>query len=165
MATPVLKIDRAETADLDELRERLKTASALGYYYVALLGLRTYEPLRIAATVRKGLAVSSIARLQRNSSLPAATIAEIAQISPRTLARRKKTGKLDPDESDRLMRVSRVIGRALELFEGNRTAASAWLSSAQAGLGGVAPLELSRTDVGAREVDNLIGRLEHGIPA
>ena len=165
MATKrAIKSARGQTADVTELWARIREGAPSGYYCVALLGLRNYEPLRIAATVEKGLAYSTLLRLERNSTLPAATIAESAQISPRTLARRKKSGKLEPDESDRLVRVSRIIARAMELFEGDTAATRVWLSSRQAALGGAVPLEFAKTDVGAREVDNLIGRLEHGIP-
>ncbi|HXG69795.1 MAG TPA: antitoxin Xre/MbcA/ParS toxin-binding domain-containing protein [Gemmatimonadaceae bacterium] len=160
----IIHTGKPESADLAELRVRTKAGTPRGHYYVALLGLRNYEPLRIAATVLKGLAYSSLLRLHRNSTLSAATIAESAQITPRTLARRKMSGKLEPDESDRLVRVSRIVGRALELFEGDTTAARVWLLGSQTGLGGAVPLELAKTDVGAREVENLIGRLEHGIP-
>ncbi|MEJ7811435.1 MAG: antitoxin Xre/MbcA/ParS toxin-binding domain-containing protein [Gemmatimonadaceae bacterium] len=135
-----------------------------GHYYVALLGLRTYEPLELDAKIRRGFTYGAFERLRRNTALPARVLAELAQIPPRTLARRKEEGRLDPDESDRLLRASRVFGRALALFEGDVDAARTWLSAEQPALGGMAPLELATTDVGAREVENLIGRLEHGIP-
>ena len=57
----------------------------------------------------------------------------------------------------------RVFGRALELFEGDSQAAERWLSSPRAALGGATPLELAKTEAGAREVEALIGRLEHGV--
>jgi putative toxin-antitoxin system antitoxin component (TIGR02293 family) len=63
------------------------------------------------------------------------------------------------------VRFARVFGRALELFEGATDAARAWLSAPQRALGGATPLALAATDVGASEVLNLIGRLEHGNPA
>lgn len=157
------KPGRPENADIAELRIRMK-ARLPGHFYVALLGLRNYEPLRIAENVRKGLAYSSLQRLQRSSMLSASVIAESAHIPSRTLARRKKSGRLEPDESDRLVRVSRIIGRAFELFEGNAAAARAWLLGTQTALGGAAPMDLAITDIGAREVENLIGRLQHGIP-
>jgi putative toxin-antitoxin system antitoxin component (TIGR02293 family) len=124
-----------------------------------------YEPLRIYASVRRGLSYSSFLRFQRNTELPTPVLAELTQIPPRTLARRKQEGRLDPEESDRLVRVARIFGRALELFEGDVRAAREWLTSEQLALGGLVPLELAKTDVGAREVDDLIGRLEHGIPS
>ena len=57
----------------------------------------------------------------------------------------------------------RVLGKALELFEGDSRAAERWLSSPKAGLGGAVPSELAKTEAGAREVEALIGRLEHGV--
>ena len=151
-------------ADLAEIRERIQSRRTNGHYYVALLGFRVYEPLKIYAHIRKGIAYSAFERLQRNTALPTRVLADLTQIPPRTLARRKEEGKLDPEESDRLVRLSRVFGRALELFEGDVDAARNWLSSSQAALGGMVPLELTKTDIGAKEVENLIGRLAHGIP-
>ncbi len=62
------------------------------------------------------------------------------------------------------MRASRVVARAIELFEGDADAARDWLTTQLRALGNRAPLEFARTDAGAIEVDNLVGRLEHGIP-
>jgi putative toxin-antitoxin system antitoxin component (TIGR02293 family) len=100
-----------------------------------------------------------------NTSLSTKALSELTQIPSRTLTRRKQEGKLDPEESDRLVRASRVFGRALELFEGDDNAARAWLSTEQPALGGLVPLELAQTDVGSQEVEHLIGRLEYGIPS
>ena len=90
-------------------------------------------------------------------------MAELVQIKPRTLDRRKNEGRLQPDESDRLLRAAKVFGKAIALFEGDVPFAKEWLSSRQAALGGAVPLEMAKTDVGAREVEDLIGRLEHGV--
>jgi len=147
------------TADLSEIQSRIRSGRTEGHFYVALLGLRSYEPLALYRHIRRGL------RFQRNTSLSARTIAELIQIPTRTLTRRKAEGKLAPEESDRLVRASRIFGRAMELFEGDSDAARMWLTSAQPALGGLVPLELARTDVGASEVENLIGRLEYGIPS
>jgi putative toxin-antitoxin system antitoxin component (TIGR02293 family) len=153
------------SADLNEIRARISSGHTAGHYYVALLGLRSYEPLAVYQHVRKGLAYSSFVRFQRNTSLSARAIADLIQIPTRTLTRRKSEGRLAPEESDRLVRASRIFGRAMELFEADTEAARAWLTSAQPALGGLAPLELARTDVGANAVESLIGRLEYGIPS
>jgi len=154
-----------DSADLAEVRARLHAGARAEHFYAALLGLRTYEPLRLYQQVRRGLTYGAFERLQRNTALSARTLAELAEIPARTLARRREEGRLDPDESDRLLRVARVFGRALELFEVDAAAARAWLTAPQPALGGLVPLELARTDVGAREVEHLVGRLEHGIPS
>jgi putative toxin-antitoxin system antitoxin component (TIGR02293 family) len=154
-----------DTPDLAEFRSQLSSRSRAEHFYVALLGLRDYRPVRIYAQLRKGLPYGAYERFQRNTGLSAAEVAELIQLPPRTLARRKQAGRLEPDESDRLVRVARVFGRALGLFEGDPDAARHWLSSKQPLLGNLVPLELAGTDVGASEVEHLIGRIEHGVPA
>ena len=61
------------------------------------------------------------------------------------------------------MRVSRVFGMTLALFEGDVEAARAWFATPAPALGDRTPLDVSTTEIGAREVENLIGRLEHGV--
>jgi putative toxin-antitoxin system antitoxin component (TIGR02293 family) len=51
------------------------------------------------------------------------------------------------------------------LFEGDANAARQWLTAPQPALGGSTPGDYAATELGAREVENLIGRLEHGIPS
>jgi putative toxin-antitoxin system antitoxin component (TIGR02293 family) len=131
--------------------------------YVVLLGLRTFETPSLLRRIDEGLSYRAFKRFQRNIYLTNSGLAELVQISTRTLNRRKHAGRLEPDESDRLVRISRVYGKALELFEGDDEAARAWIARKQVGLGGAAPLELLKSEVGAREVENLIGRLEHGV--
>jgi putative toxin-antitoxin system antitoxin component (TIGR02293 family) len=102
-------------------------------------------------------------RFRRNTSLPVELILALVDIPRRTLTRRKRTGRLRPGESDRLVRAARVFGRALQLFEGDRDAALEWLTSSQRALGGAVPIDLVTREVGARDVEQLIGRLEYGV--
>lgn len=132
--------------------------------YVSLLGLRTYEPAQLHSRVRNGLSYQTFEQLRRVLDLPASRAAELLQISHRTLARRKESKRFEPEESDRLIRLSRLVGLALQLFEGNLDQMRAWLKTPHAALAGQPPLEFATTEIGAREVENLIGRLEHGIP-
>ena len=165
MARPAEATVFTSTPDLGELQSRIRAGHTEGHFYVALLGLRTYEPLALDRQVRKGLGYSTFSRFQRNTGLTAGSIAELIQIPTRTLTRRKAEGKFAPDESDRLVRAARVFGRTMELFEGDAAEARGWLAAPQPGLGGRIPLEFARTEVGAGEVENLVGRLEHGIPS
>jgi len=75
---------------------------------------------------------------------------------------RHEEGRFDEDEAEAL---DRLLDLAVQVFEGDLAAARHWLAAPQPVLGGKAPLDLSRTDVGYREVEALIGRLEHGIPS
>ena len=54
------------------------------------------------------------------------------------------------------------MGRAVEVLE-SMDHARQWLTSPQLGLGGSVPLEYAETEVGAREVEDLLGRIEYGV--
>ena len=151
-------------SDVAELWNRAKSGRHEGHYYLALFGLRRYDALHVMEHIRRGLAYSAFERFQRNTELPYRVLAEAAEIPERTLARRKESGRLEPDESDRLARLSRVVARAIALFEGSVDDARGWLTSPVPALGGRTPLAFASTDVGAIEVERLIGRLEQGIP-
>lgn len=119
--------------------------------------------LEAAGLVRAGLPVAAVGRLQSASGLTQQRIKSVARISEGSLARRKKSGRLSEAESERLLRVSRVVEKAIALHGGDRAAAGRWLETALPVLGGQSPLDLSRTEPGAREVEDLIGRIEHGV--
>jgi putative toxin-antitoxin system antitoxin component (TIGR02293 family) len=61
-----------------------------------------------------------------------------------------------------VVRFARLLGRAATVME-SLDAGRRWLSSQQVGLGGAVPLEYAETEVGAREVENLLGRIECGV--
>ena len=131
--------------------------------YVALLGLRAFDTPALVERLHEGLPFPAFEKLCGALDLSAAQLAGLIQISARTLARRKHEGRLRPDESDRLVRVARIYGRAIDLLEGDAAAARRWLARANPALGGSSPLAMTSSEVGAREVDALIGRLEHGV--
>lgn len=132
--------------------------------YVALLGLRTYDAVQLHSRLEGGLSYEALERLRRVLDLTTSRLSKLLRIPPRTLARRKEAKRLQPDESDRLLRLSRLVGLALRLFEGDLAATRSWLSTPQPALDDEVPLEFASTEVGAREVEHLIGRLEYGIP-
>ena len=136
---------------------------ARGHGYAALLGLRTFDTPGLLARIHAGLSFHAWERFLQTTGLPRDVVLEAVQISSRTLARRRSEGRLQTDESDRLLRLARVFARTQALFEGRADAARAWLLGEQMALGGATPLRYASTDVGAREVEALIGRLEHGV--
>lgn len=129
------------------------------------LGVRVASVEALRKKVEHGFAYSAFERLRAAIDLPAGEVAALVQIPERTLARRKQKGTLRPTESERVLRIARVLTKAVGLFEGDREAALAWLAAPNRALGAERPLDLARTEVGAREVEDLIGRLEHGIPS
>jgi putative toxin-antitoxin system antitoxin component (TIGR02293 family) len=152
------------STDLAELWSHARSGHREGHYYVALFGLRKYDPLHVVEQIRRGLSYAAFERFQRNTELPLRVLAQAVEIPERTLARRKESGRFEPGETDRLVRIARIVARAIELFEGSSEAASRWLTSPVIALGGRMPIEFASTGVGAIEVESLIGRLAHGIP-
>lgn len=121
------------------------------------------DVLSIVEAVREGLPYARFTEFARRSGLSQETITRVMQTPKRTLARRKAQGRLRPDESERLLRLSTVFDKAVELFEGDIDGARRWLSRPAKALGGMTPLEMAESEIGAREVEDLIGRLEHGV--
>ena len=149
--------------DLNRFRQQLRAGQPGPHAYVVLLGLDTFDAPRLLRAVQRGLPYRAFDRLQRNTSLSIDLLIGLINIPRRTLTRRKADGRLLPDESDRLLGAARLFGKALQLFEGDRDAAVEWLTTAQPALGGGIPLDLARTELGAQEVERLVGRLEHGV--
>jgi putative toxin-antitoxin system antitoxin component (TIGR02293 family) len=130
-----------------------------------LLGMEEMGTNELVRRVGEGFPYEVVETFRKNVGLSANEVAELVQVNPRTLSRRKREGRLHADESDRVLRLSRVYGRALGLFGGDLERARHWLSTPKVALGGESPLDYSRVDVGAQEVVELIGRIEHGVPS
>src|SRR5712691_2636841 len=127
--------------------------------YTLLLGLPVFDWPHVIRAVEQGFSYETFENLRESAGLSSDEVASWLRLAARTLTRRKQQGRFAPEESDRLLRAARLLGRAVELFEGDRDAAREWLLTPQRALGGEAPLEVAHTEVGAREVENLIGRI------
>jgi len=161
-STPRLKNEGVSEVALD-CAGALPTGAPDQHAYLSLLGLRTFDTAGLVKRLEKGISYAAFERLKLKLKVSSRELANVAQITQRTLARRKRAGRLDPDESDRLVRVSRVFARAIELFEGDVEGARSWLMRPVLALGGAVPFELLKTEVGAGEVERLIGQIEHGV--
>ncbi len=116
----------------------------------------------LVAVVESGLPFSELEALREQLELPLDRLASYLGLARATLHRRKIGGQLTPDESDKVLRFARLLGQALKIF-GGLPEAREWLQAPQYGLGGVVPLEFAGTEVGAREVESLLGRIDHGV--
>ena len=119
--------------------------------------------MSVVEQLEAGLPFAALGRFQKASGLPLGTLAALLRIPPRTLVRRRAAGRLAPEESERLLRVATVFEQAVALFEGDVAVARGWLTRPKKAFAGETPMHLARTEIGAREVERLIGRLEHGV--
>jgi putative toxin-antitoxin system antitoxin component (TIGR02293 family) len=151
------------TRDIAAFQKIVREKRGGQHFYATLLGMKSLETGALLARVKEGFPYSVFERFQQNVALPIEELAILLQIKRRTLARRREEGRLTADESDRLLRASRVFGKALALFEGDLDAARTWFSTPAPALANRTPKDYATTEVGAREVENLLGRLEHGV--
>ena len=143
-------------------RTDIKPPSKSSLPYGASIGLRERNTKDVVETLRQGLPISSFESLQSAMDVSAKDLAQTASIAVRTLARRKKEGRLHKDESERLLRISALFDRAVEVLE-SREDARHWFKTPKRALGGSSPFEYADTEPGAREVEDLLGRLEYGV--
>jgi putative toxin-antitoxin system antitoxin component (TIGR02293 family) len=108
---------------------------------------------RLAPSVIKRLAALGLERPEIDSVV----------IPSRTLQhRRSRREKLTVEESDRVLRVIRVLSLAESVY-GSRQRALAWLRKPHARLDGRIPLSLLKTDTGSRIVEELLIQTDEGM--
>ena len=112
--------------------------------------------------IKRGLPYSRFEKLRAKYNLPADKMAVIMGMPRSTLIRRKKIGVLDRVQSERVVRFDRLLTRATDVLE-DRGAAFHWLNAPAKALGGETPINYADTEIGAREVEMLLGRLEYGV--
>ncbi|HEY3601037.1 MAG TPA: antitoxin Xre/MbcA/ParS toxin-binding domain-containing protein [Chthoniobacterales bacterium] len=120
------------------------------------------SPAQVVQVVQSGLDFGELEALQQQLDLPLDRLAALLGLARATMHRRKASGRLTSDESDKVVRFARLLGHAVHLF-GSVENARRWLKAPQRGLGGAVPLEYAQTEAGAREVEKLLGRIDYGV--
>jgi putative toxin-antitoxin system antitoxin component (TIGR02293 family) len=126
-----------------------------------LLGDKVATQRDLSNAIRKGFRHEVVEGLMRASGLTLKELAEALDLSPRSLQRRRRTGRLARFESDRLYRLARIVALAEDSL-GNRRSVTHWLKTSNRALGGAAPINSIDTELGAREVENVLGRIAYG---
>lgn len=111
--------------------------------------------------IREGFPPAVVHELMRASGLTLKELASALDLSPRSLQRRRRSGRLARYESDRLYRLARIIALAGD-FLGDRGRALRWLKRPNRALGGIPPVAALDTELGARQVENILGRIAYG---
>lgn len=149
---------------IDKFMRVVQGSSSQPHSYLILLGMEPEPSItKLGEEIKKGFSFKAFEDFQRVMELPAKEVAALIGMPSSTLARRKGQGHLAADESERLLRLSRLVGLTVELFEGDDKAARHWLQTPKRAFDGATPLKIAETEPGAREVEKLIDRLEHGV--
>ena len=126
-----------------------------------LIGEKPTSELDLARLVENGLPIARLSLLKAHG----VTFTEVSEIviSPRTLKHRKARGeRLSDEETDRMVRVARIIALANSVF-GNPQKALKWLRTESARMGGRRPLSMLRTDAGGRLVESHLWQIDEGV--
>jgi putative toxin-antitoxin system antitoxin component (TIGR02293 family) len=146
-------------------KARTHVTKELGKWVIKFRKKGASEGFIIHAAVKQGIGIDVADALKVDLHINDKQMAEALGTSESTLLRLRKAGKdLDEVASDRLVRYARILEIATEVFDDAEKAQS-WLKRPQFGLAGEIPLELMKSEVGAREVENLLMRIEHGVLA
>lgn len=128
-----------------------------------VLGKAIKEPDDLAQLIRKGLPASAVTALARRLDLANTVLSRKLGIPQRTLTRRLgQRSRLTFAESDRMVRLARVYAHAVEMI-GDEQKAAEWLRTPNRALGGERPLDQLDTDIGARAVEDVLGRIAYGV--
>lgn len=126
------------------------------------IGRRLSSPEEIHA-IRTGVPVELMRQVQKEAGFTQERLSKVLGIPKRTLLNRMKRGQLNEDEGDRVLRLKRILEKATETFDGDKDAALSWLGSPNRALGGEYPFALVSTGAGGRAVEEVLGRMDHGL--
>ena len=129
--------------------------------YSAYLDSVPESDVELTRQVEQGAKLEGLEELKRNGL----TFSEIAEviIPPRTLKHRKaKSQRLSMEETERLLRVVRILAFADTVF-GNHEKALRWLRIPDERLGNAAPLSLLRSEIGGTVVDGMLWQIHDNL--
>lgn len=132
---------------------------------VAMLGIRVRirSDLELLPVIRRGLPASALESVSKKMELGVLATAEALGLAKRTIARRiQEKRALDSEESERVVRLARVLSEANDVL-GSLDKARRWLQRPNRALGGEVPLHLLDTDIGTNAVITELGRIDHGV--
>lgn len=124
---------------------------------------QVHDNAAMAQRVAEGLPVAEVVQFGKQAGFTTDELARLIQIPPRTYARRiASRSRLKVPEGERAVRLMRLFDRARQVF-GTDENTRLWFNARLLALGRKTPLEYAQTEPGAREVENIIGRIEHGV--
>ena len=117
----------------------------------------------LRSMTRQGLPAGTLPALAEGLKVERKALAKVVGITDRTFSRRlANASRLSPEESDRTMRLARVVALATDTFDSKEGAAQ-WLKAPNAVMEGHTPLDLLDTDTGVRWVETVLNRIAWGV--
>jgi putative toxin-antitoxin system antitoxin component (TIGR02293 family) len=115
---------------------------------------------QVREALRTGVPRQAFEDLRNQLGVGTEELADVLGIPTRTLARR--TDRFKSDESERVLRLGSVMFKARDVLE-DPAALRRWMTQPKRALGGLTPLRCCDSEMGAREVEALLTRIEFGV--
>lgn len=129
---------------------------------VAILGKRISSIEELEQTVSNGIPKRALRRTAERIYSSAGPVRDIMfRIVPEATFKRRT--RLSPSEGARTERLARVIAAAEYVWD-DREAAREWLTKPHPELDGRTPVEAAMSELGARQVEEVLERLFYGLP-
>lgn len=129
-----------------------------------VFGISRWTSVSWMKQIEKGFPFLALEHIKETLDLKDDDLSQILEVSTKTTSRwrRQDIPRLPVPVSDRIYRFARLFALAEQVLE-DKVAAREWLHDGQIGLGGRTPIDMMRTEAGAREVESLLVRIEHGV--
>ncbi len=124
-----------------------------------------FSPFGVVRTSRQGVLRTQVDEIAALVGLTDKEMAFALNMTPRNLHRLKDDQRFGTDASERLLLLKNLLIHALDTFEGRKSTVLQWLKTPIRELANQTPLQLMDTVTGFGLVDDVLGRLDYGIPA
>lgn len=122
-----------------------------------------YAPYTVIDKARQGVLRSEADSVAGLAGLTDLEMARMLNMSDRNLHRIKPHERLSRDASERLLLLTNLLRHGLDVFDDDAETFADWLRSPIRELNNQSPLNLLDTTTGFGLVDDVLGRIEHGI--
>jgi putative toxin-antitoxin system antitoxin component (TIGR02293 family) len=131
----------------------------------AFYGARPVSDFSVIKTSREGVMRSMVDQVSEMVKLTDNEMAFLLGMTPRNLHRISADKRLGKDASERLLLLKNILIHALDTFEGKDAIVRHWLKTPVSELNDQTPLQMMDTVTGFSLVDDILGRLDYGLPA
>jgi putative toxin-antitoxin system antitoxin component (TIGR02293 family) len=129
-----------------------------------VLGAEVASEADMAEIVEHRIPLKALAHVRRSGSFSEGELQQLIIPARTRRHRQEKKLPLTVEESDRLVRIMRIVALAEDVF-GDAAKAGLWLRQSLGELNGKTPLDVARTEAGARVVEQILAKIDWGAAA
>lgn len=123
------------------------------------------SPFSVINSSRQGVLRAQVDEVAALVGLTDKEMAFALNMTPRNLHRLKDKQRFGVDASERLLLLKNLLTHALDTFEGRKSVVLQWLRTPIRELANHPPIQLMDTVTGFGLIDDVLGRLDYGLPA